>query len=210
MQAGGRTEQDVYKRQEEYYRNGGLHRKNGPQIVKRFADGSTEENYCEDGEDRLRHGRLHRFDGPASIVRNADGSLKEERYYHGGVPRDIKSGPAVVKHNADGTTVREYSRYGTTIKTEYLDKEGVVVKTEGLTPSSPLYANYYPEVALGADKGLTGTRVALEAAKPEQPATRSVRSGPNRYSELTKATPQSGIANAPRTTQKPRTPGMAP
>jgi len=144
---------------EEYYRNGGLHRKHGPAIVKRYADGSTEENYCEDGEDRLHHDRLHRFDGPAYVRRNADGSIREEGYFYGGVPRDLKFGPAVIKHNADGTTVREYSRFGTTVKTEYVNGDGIVVKTEqgGLA---------YFEMSLGADQGLIGKGVALQAAKP--------------------------------------------
>ena|ERR1700735_1249610 len=185
---------------EEYYRNGGLHRKNGPQIVKRYADGSTEENYCDDGQDRLHHDRLHRFDGPASIVRNADGSLKEERYYYGGIPRDIEFGPAVIKHNADGTTVREYYRHCTSVKTEYLNSEGVVVKTEGLASGE---LTDYAKAFLGADKGLTGQSVAVQDGTPAP-----LRIVPPLPADIPIMPGESGRRSM-SAQRKPRLPGMA-
>jgi hypothetical protein len=183
-----------FSTEEEYYRDGKLFRKNGPQVVKRYADGTTEEQYYENGEDD-RPGPMHRFGGPAYIRRNADGSIQEERYYYGGVPRRAEFGPEVIKHNADGTSVREYCSNSITVKTEYLNSEGVIVKTEGHIPGEQCGKTY--EVSLAEDKGLTGKNVSLKAV------------GPNRYSELKKATPQIGITSAPRAPQNPRAPGMA-
>lgn len=176
--------------EEEYYRDGGLHRKNGPQIVKRYADGSTEERYCEDGEDRQHKGFLDRKNGPALIRRNADGTIKEEMYFHGGVPCHAELGPAVIKHNADGSTVREYCEDGITVKTEHLNSEGLVVKTEQIP---------------GAEKYFINKSAASRAN-----AALAAMAGPNRYAELKKATPHSATASTPRAPPKPRAPGMAP
>lgn len=173
--------------EEEYYRDGKLFRKNGPQVVKRYADGTTEEQYYENGVDG-RPGPMHRFDGPAFVTHNPWDGSKKEGYFYGGMPRDLKFGPAFIKHNADGSTVKEYCRYGVTAKTEYLNSDGVVVKTEGLTPGKQVGHTY--EVSLAEDKGLTRKRAALKAA------------GPNHYAELKKATPQSVTASTPRAPQQ--------
>jgi hypothetical protein len=193
--------------EEEYYQDGKLHRKKGPALVKRNADGSTEERYA-DGEDRLHKGFLHRFDGPAYIRRNPDGSIQEEGYYYGGVPRRPEFGPAYIKHNADGSTVREYCRDGMTVKTEYLNSAGVILKTVGLMPGQQC-GQTHCEVSVAEDKGLTSQSVALKVATLEQPAVPSINSGPNRYAALKNATPQTGIENTPRATRKSRAPAPA-
>ena len=62
---------------EECYRNGKLHREDGPAIVRHDADGSYAEYH--------RDGKLHREDGPAVISRSADG-VRQEDYFRNGVP----------------------------------------------------------------------------------------------------------------------------
>jgi hypothetical protein len=59
--------------QEEYYRDGKLHRQGGPAVIIKNSDGSTTEKYFRDG-------KRHREDGPAYVRQYADGSTLKEYY----------------------------------------------------------------------------------------------------------------------------------
>lgn len=61
---------------EKYYREGRLHREDGPALVWRYANGSTMEKYYRDG-------KPHREDGLAMVSRHADGTTVVE-YFHDG------------------------------------------------------------------------------------------------------------------------------
>jgi hypothetical protein len=79
--------------EEMYYREGRLHREDGPADVWRSVDGlTTVEKY-------YREGRLHREDGPALVWCYANGSTMEQYYRNGELHRE--DGPAVVKRYAN-------------------------------------------------------------------------------------------------------------
>jgi hypothetical protein len=59
---------------EEYYRDGRHHREDGPAVITRLPGGVVHEHYCREGE-------FHRDDGPACVVREADGSVREQSFY---------------------------------------------------------------------------------------------------------------------------------
>ena len=142
-----------------------MDRQDGPAWIWRNADGvATEEFY-------YRNGKVHREEGPAHVVRNPDGSTFEAYYRNGGLHRE--DGPAIVRRKADGSAAQEYYRNGQLVKVEHVTSEGVVLEKK--QPSSPL-----------------------------------VRSGPNRYAELKKASLQNVTVSTPRAPQGPRAPGMAP
>lgn len=63
-------------REERYYRDGDLHREDGPAWLQRDCDATTTEVY-------FHNGKRHREDGPAYIERHADGSGVEQYYRNG-------------------------------------------------------------------------------------------------------------------------------
>ena len=118
--------------EEFYYRDGKIHRDDGPAWIFRYADGSvlSEEYY--------RDGKIHRDDGPAWSFHTADGSVWREDYYRndklhreGGPARIIgmlspegpqeeyfrdgkyhrEDGPAIIRHNS-GRKCLAYYRDG--------------------------------------------------------------------------------------------------
>ena len=60
---------------EKWYKNGVLHKEDGPAVIKYYTDGITfmEEWYKE--------GTMHREDGPAIIHYNNNGEIEKYSYY---------------------------------------------------------------------------------------------------------------------------------
>ena len=83
---------------ERWYRNGELHREDGPAYVKRHPDGTVLEGWHKDGE-------LHHDGSPAWVERYPDGIVVEQWYRNGRRHRD--DGPALVGRSPDGTVESE-------------------------------------------------------------------------------------------------------
>ena len=64
---------------EQYYRNGKLHREDGPAVIIRDSSGFVEKYF--------REGKRHRVDGPAYIYHYADGSALREYYLNDSLQR---------------------------------------------------------------------------------------------------------------------------
>jgi len=111
------VEERCFHTEERYYRDGKLHRENGPAYVYRHADGTTVERYFRDG-------KRHREDGAAVVEHYAGGKTIEE-YYRDGKPHR-EDGPAIVRHGADGSSrddgsiYEAYYRNGEFIKEEQI------------------------------------------------------------------------------------------
>jgi len=79
---------------EGWYRNGVLHREDGPAYVERRPDGTVVEGW-------RKNGVLHREGGPARVERHPDGTVIEEWHRNGRGHRE--DGPAYVERRPDGT-----------------------------------------------------------------------------------------------------------
>lgn len=78
-----------------YWRNGELHREDGPaKIAFSPLDGATTYEYWQ-------HSCEHRTDGPAIIVYSANGAIQHEMWWRAGVGLHRDDGPAVT-HGAPG------------------------------------------------------------------------------------------------------------
>jgi hypothetical protein len=94
---------------EEFYRNGKLHRENGPARIEQQPDGSHYGEYW------YRDGQQHCSDGPAVVEREADGSVAEEYWVNGKLHRD--DGPAEIEYGPDGFIgYQSYWRDGTQLE----------------------------------------------------------------------------------------------
>jgi hypothetical protein len=88
---------------EQYYRDGKLHRDDGPAVVWNYGTSGREEAHYRDG-------KLHREDGPAWIVHHVTGDVTEEYHHNGKLHRE--DGPARIVRHADGSTEEWYCRDG--------------------------------------------------------------------------------------------------
>lgn len=88
---------------EVYYRNGKIHRKNGPAIIKYFniLNIVKEEHY-------YINGLHHRINEPAVILYYAHpNKVKEERYYINGLLHRENDKPAEIKYAPNGKIIKE-------------------------------------------------------------------------------------------------------
>lgn len=89
--------------QEQYWRNGVLHREHGPASVERGADGTVIfEAWYRDGD-------MHRdpAEGPAFIWRAGEDGITREEFYVGGVLLNASLGPAIIRRDRSGKVVEE-------------------------------------------------------------------------------------------------------
>lgn len=153
-----------------YYRNGKLHRDDGPANVYGYPQGTNEEGvlnvveYCCDGvlhrdggparyvsyntagqlvNEYYRNGLLHREDGPA-IVRSFPGGAQQEEYYRNG-QRHREGGPAVIWFNPDeGRTVASYYLNGKLTQAAQTWIDGQLVSGPAESSSAPPAAAVAP------------------------------------------------------------------
>ncbi len=115
-----------------YYRNGKIHRGNGPAVITRA--------HCMRNEEYYREGKYHRDDGPAVVTRLQDGSIRESYYNRG--RRHREDGPAFIIRKSDGS-VREQSFY---VDGKRVDRPPLLqhVIRPGITIIKPLPSRHEP------------------------------------------------------------------
>jgi antitoxin component YwqK of YwqJK toxin-antitoxin module len=82
---------------ESWYKDGKLHRLDGPSYISYNLDGSKHyEAWCNDGE-------YHRLDGPAQISYYSNGNKSYKEWYKDGLYHR-EDGPALISYYDDGST----------------------------------------------------------------------------------------------------------
>jgi hypothetical protein len=114
-----------------WMRDGKLHRRNGPAVIKMTQDGA---NFVS--QEWYNLGNLHSYDNSPAVIYYANGIKTEEHWYnHGELHRDGNVSPSIIKYQSNGDTTSIWYQNG---KIERSNDLPVYVSLTGPSFARPL------------------------------------------------------------------------